>query len=130
MRAERLKGPMARSRRGRLIVVVALFALVIPSVVEFYTDWLWFGETGYQSVFLRKLTAQMALGAVAGALAFGALFINMRVALRGFVARQVLVNTREGPIAIALDPRRARAATTLVASLVAVLWGSSRRATG
>jgi uncharacterized membrane protein (UPF0182 family) len=114
---------MARSRRGRLIVVVALFALVIPSIVEFYTDWLWFGETGYQSVFLRKLTVQMALGAVAGALAFGALFINVRVALRGFVARQVLVNTREGPIAFAFDPRRARGATTLVAGLVAVLLG-------
>jgi uncharacterized protein len=123
MRAERLEGPMVRSRRGRLLVVVALFALLIPSVVEFYTDWLWFGETGYQSVFLRKLTAQMALGAVAGALAFGALFVNVRVALRGFVARQVFVNTREGPISIAFDPRRARAAITLVAGLVAVLLG-------
>jgi uncharacterized membrane protein (UPF0182 family) len=114
---------MARSRRGRLIVVVALFALMIPSVVEFYTDWLWFGETGYQSVFLRKLMAQVALGVVAGALAFGALFINVRVALRGFVARQVLVNMPDGPIAIAFDPRRARAAATLVAGLVAVLLG-------
>jgi uncharacterized membrane protein (UPF0182 family) len=123
MRAEKPEDRKARSRRGRLIFVVALFALTIPSIVEFYTDWLWFGETGYQGVFLRKLTTQVTFGAVAGVLAFGALFINIRVALRGFVAHQVVVNTREGPIAIAFDPRRARAVTTLAAGLVAVLLG-------
>jgi uncharacterized protein len=77
MRAQRLEGPVARSRRGRLIFIVAVVALAIPSAVEVYTDWLWFGETGYQRVFLRKLTAQMSLGAAGGALAFSALFLNI-----------------------------------------------------
>jgi uncharacterized membrane protein (UPF0182 family) len=114
---------MTRSRRSRLIFVVALFALLLPAAVEFYTDWLWFGETGYQGLFLRKLTAQLAIGAVAAALAFGVLFTNMRFALRGFVTRQVVVTTREGPMTMAFDPRRARAVTTLVLTLVAVVMG-------
>ena len=80
---------MTGSRRGRFIAVVALLVLLVPASVEFYTDWLWFGETGYQSVFLNKLTAQFFVGAVAAAFALGVLFINIRLALRGFVARQL-----------------------------------------
>ena len=115
---------MAARRRSRLIVfVVAALALVIPWAVGFYTDWLWFGETGYQRVFLRKLTAQMSLGAIAAALAFGALFINIRLALRGFVPRQVVVMTREGPLTIAFDPRLTRFVITVVAGGVALLLG-------
>ena len=122
MRSDERQYRLARSRRG-LIAVVALAVLAIPSGVEFYTDWLWFGETGYQSVFVRHLTVQGLLGIVAAALAFGVLFINMRLALRGFVARQLVMNTREGPLAIAFDPRRARKATMLVAGLLAALFG-------
>jgi uncharacterized membrane protein (UPF0182 family) len=114
---------MTGSRRGRFIAVVALFVLLVPASVEFYTDWLWFGETGYQSVFLKKLTAQFFVGAVAAAFALGVLFINIRLALRGFVSRQLVVTTREGPIAIAFDPRRTRAVTTLGATIVALLFG-------
>jgi uncharacterized membrane protein (UPF0182 family) len=112
----------ARHRRA-LLFIVALLALSVPAGVEFYTDWLWFGETGYQGLFLRKLTFQLLVGGAAAALAFGALFINMRWALRGFLPRQLVVTTREGPIAIAFDPRRARAVATLAATVVAVLAG-------
>ena len=27
---------------------------LVPAAIEFYTDWLWFGETGYQRVFLSE----------------------------------------------------------------------------
>ena len=114
---------MKGSRRGRFIAVVVLLVLLVPASVEFYTDWLWFGETGYQSVFLKKLTAQFFVGAVAAALALGVLLINIRLALRRFVSRQLVVTTREGPLAIAFDPRRTRAVTTLGATIVALLFG-------
>ncbi|MBV9820891.1 MAG: UPF0182 family protein, partial [Actinobacteria bacterium] len=43
------------SRRGKIIigVLVSLFVLlsVLGSLVRVYTDWLWFGEVGYRSVF-------------------------------------------------------------------------------
>ena len=114
---------MTGSRRVRFIAVVALLVLFVPASVEFYTDWLWFGETGYQSVFLKQLTEQFFVGAVAAAFALGVLFINIRLALRGFVARQLVVTTREGPIAIAFDPRRTRAITTVGATIAALLFG-------
>jgi len=107
-----------------LVVVLALLVFFgLPSAIALYTDWLWFGETGYQSVFVRKLTAQMSFGAVATALAFGALYLNIRLALRGFAARQVVLVTRDGPMTIVVDPGRARAVIVIVAGAVALLLG-------
>jgi uncharacterized membrane protein (UPF0182 family) len=111
-------------RRSRLLLVtIALMVLVVPAFVEFYTDWLWFGESGYQDVFFRMVASQAMLGGVAGALAFVVLLVNMRVAMWGFSPRQLVFTTREGPIAIPVDPRRARAGTVVVAGVVALLLG-------
>ena len=45
---------MTRSWRIPLFAALALLAIVVPAAVTFYTDWLWFGETGYQDVFLTN----------------------------------------------------------------------------
>ena len=47
-------------RRLRVFVVGGFFllAIVLPASITFYTDWLWFGEMGYQAVFARSLAAQ------------------------------------------------------------------------
>ncbi len=40
----------------RSIIVLVLIGLVVfvgPWLVTLYTDWLWFGEVGYEQVFLR-----------------------------------------------------------------------------
>ena len=49
--------------RLRPLLFAALFALVflLPGAVSFYTDWLWFGETGYQAVYGRTLYTQSLL---------------------------------------------------------------------
>ena len=67
-----------------LISVIALLLLVVfPSVAQLYTEWLWFGETGYQSIFLKSLATRGFLGVGVFAVAFGILFVNLRLALRG-----------------------------------------------
>ena len=43
-----------------LILLLFVLLLVVPSAVEYYTDWLWFRELGYEGVFLRTLNAQLA----------------------------------------------------------------------
>ena len=43
------------------IIVVAFVVFVVPSLVGFYTDWLWFGDVGYQRVFRTELTAKGSL---------------------------------------------------------------------
>ena len=62
---------MTRLLRLPVVIVVAAVFLVAPTLVQLYTEWLWFGEIGHQSVFVRSLTAQW----LAGVLGFGAAFV-------------------------------------------------------
>ena len=69
----------------RLIVaLVALLLLIsVPSFAEIYTEWLWFGETGFQPLFLKSLTTKGFLGLAVFAGAFAFLFANLRLAVKG-----------------------------------------------
>ena len=77
---------MRRESRIQLAIVglVVAIGFVWPSIAGYYTDWLWFGETGYQQVFLTSLLTRLGLGAAVGLAAFGLLFVNFRIALRRF----------------------------------------------
>ena len=70
-----------------LRIISALFVLLLiislPSFAEIYTEWLWFGETGFQPIFLKSLTTKALLGVVAFLFAFTFLFTNFRLAVRG-----------------------------------------------
>ena len=64
-------------------VLIALLLALLPPFAGFYTEWLWFGETGYQSVFLKSLTTRGVVGVGVFAIAFAVLFLNLRLAVRG-----------------------------------------------
>ena len=68
-------------------VIIALLALLllisVPSFAEVYTEWLWFGEIGLQSVFLKSLATKGLLGVVVFVGAFAFLFANLRLAVKG-----------------------------------------------
>ena len=67
-----------------VFVLIALLLLIaLPSFAEIYTEWLWFGEVGYQSVFLTSLTTRGLVGVGVFAIAFAVLFLNLRLAVRG-----------------------------------------------
>jgi len=54
--------------RGRLLLIL-LFLLAVflgGEGISFYTDWLWFREVGYQTIFARILTTQILLSASFG----------------------------------------------------------------
>jgi uncharacterized membrane protein (UPF0182 family) len=110
-------------RRLLIVAGVLLAAMLVPAAVTFYTDWLWFGETGYQPIFLRTLTAQSQLGAAALGLAFLVLFVNVMVALRTLTPRDWVLVTREGPVSIALDRRKVQPVATALAGVIAVMLG-------
>jgi uncharacterized protein len=94
-------------RPGRIAVVVGLvlIALIAPSLVKFYTDWLWFGEVGYQQVFTTMLRSQGLLFVIAFAVAVVWLAANIRVAVAGIGNLRPVFTTREG-IEIALPGGR------------------------
>ena len=114
---------MTRRWRIPLIGALALLVIVVPSAIRFYTDWLWFGETGYRDVFITTLAAEGTLAGAAMLLALGVLLLNLRVALRTHSTRQVALVTREGPIAITVDRRRVQTIGTALAVVIALIFG-------
>jgi uncharacterized protein len=103
------------------IVLVPVLVLAAPPLVDVYTDWLWFGETGYQAVFLRALTAQSTLGTAALVLALAWLLLNLRPAVEMATPRAFTIMTEQGPRSVAIGGRGFRWISYGLASLVAVI---------
>src|SRR5207253_8537357 len=62
-------------------ILVAL-VLAIPTAIQFYTDWLWFGELGYTSVLKTRVVTKWLLGLSSGFITFGVLWLNFAIARR------------------------------------------------
>jgi uncharacterized protein len=118
------------SFRGIVILgVVGFMLFAVPSLVALYTDWLWFGEVGYQDVFLRTLSARATLFAVVFVFAFALLYANVRVAQTAVKRRQFTIMTPQGPHVIAVGPQRIRSllyAGAALAAFLLALYASSR----
>src|SRR4051812_26399687 len=74
------------SRRGKrfLFSALAAFLLVfifIPWLAGFITDWLWFKEVGFQSVFLKSLLWRTGLFFSVGIVAYALFYVNGRTAV-------------------------------------------------
>ena len=75
--------PIPRSLRKILLWVVGLFfvgLIAIPWLASFFTDWLWFKEIGFQTVFTTSLVWRIVLFILGGALAFAFFYGNVRLA--------------------------------------------------
>src|SRR5690242_4919876 len=72
-------------RRILLAVLAAVFLVVvlIPWLASFATDWLWFKEIHFESVFVTSLVARVMLFVVTALVAFGFVYGNLRLASRG-----------------------------------------------
>ena len=91
---------MARPLRFKVLLAVALlFVLVtvIPTFVGFLTDWFWFREIGYQSVFTTELATKIGLFVGTGLIAYLFLALNVRLARSGPTRVPVLWRVRPGP---------------------------------
>ncbi len=111
--------------------LLLLFLLVtsVPTAVQFYTDWLWFREVGFEEVFLRTLGARVTLGGLAFVAVFLVLAGNFWIGLRGLRARELVVVTPEGPRVIGVNPGRIRPLVYAAAggvALLAALFASSQ----
>src|SRR4051812_4020266 len=88
-RGPRRTGTGQPPRPPRFVIIGAapLFAVVflLPAITTRLTDWLWFGEIGFQRIFVTKIVAQWSLALISGAVAFAVLYGNARYALRGLV---------------------------------------------
>ncbi|MFN7931049.1 MAG: UPF0182 family protein [Blastocatellia bacterium] len=71
-----------RWRRWVVLSLLLLLLIVWPLWANFYTDWLWFQELGFQSVFATMLTARFLCGLLGGIVAALLFWASLRVALR------------------------------------------------
>ena len=92
--------PLPRSlRRIVLGIIAAVFValIVIPWLASFFTDWLWFKEVGFQTVFATSLIWRIVLFFVGGAFTFAYFYGNVRLARGAGTAFPVLfVNRGDG----------------------------------
>jgi uncharacterized membrane protein (UPF0182 family) len=89
--------PVPRSRVVLLLLIasIAAFLFLFPVLSGFLTDWWWFKEIGYRSVFIRELVTRAVLFLAAGGLSAGVLYINLRAAQRGMVPNPIVLQLGE-----------------------------------
>jgi hypothetical protein len=81
-----------------LILVTATMALLSMTghILGLYTDWLWFRDAQFTSVFVTVLQTQVLLGVVTGAAFFLILYGNVTLARR-LAPREALVAAEDAP---------------------------------
>ena len=109
-----------RSMRALLITLAVLAFFGGPSLVTFYSDWLWFGELGHQPVFTTILQAQSALFIATFAVALIWLTVNLRTALAGLGHVRPVFMTREGLELTLPGQQQLRTLALAVAAVVSV----------
>jgi uncharacterized membrane protein (UPF0182 family) len=106
------------------LFLAAIFLLTsIPSFAEFYTDWVWYQEVGYERVFVKSLSARAVTGTAVGVAVFVFLWLNLRPALRHLPRREFAIATPEGPRIITVDTSRLRTLGNVLALGAAALVG-------
>jgi uncharacterized membrane protein (UPF0182 family) len=112
-------------RLSRTLILLTLLAVTtaVPGCVEFYTDWLWFKEVGFEQVFLRSLTARTTVTAATGLVIFAILRVNLAVVFRSLRPRHFTIATTAGPQVIRMDPGRYRPHVMLAAGIAALFMG-------
>ncbi len=112
-----------------LLLLLLLLGSAVPAVAEFYTDWLWFKEVGYEQIFLRSLSARGITGLGTAIVVFALLWGNLRPALSTLRRRDFTISTPEGPRVISVDTTRVKTmafAAVIVASLFLGLFSASQ----
>ena len=115
------------------LVLLALGLLVFlggPSLLRYYTDWLWFGEVGYRQVFLTMIRSQGTLFSLSFIVATIWLVANLNVALNAIGSLRPVFTTREGIQLTLPGGQQLRTLARGVAILVAASSASSFLASG
>jgi uncharacterized protein len=111
------------ARLNRMIGRSLLFLLLIPIGIavswaaSFYTDWLWFGSLGYESVLVTMVTARATLYVLALVLFLALAFPNLAYAFRATSGVPLIPH----PVIKASDYRFARTVLVRVTAGITVL---------
>ena len=73
-----------RARNITILVIVSFILWGFFSLINFFTDWMWFDELGYVSVFLKKLTTQLKFGIPMFVVLSGLMYLYLTGLRRGY----------------------------------------------
>jgi uncharacterized membrane protein (UPF0182 family) len=79
--------------RGLLVIGAILALVVLPNLIDFLMEWLWFGAAGYRSVYLTSLRSQASLGAFILGFAFAVLYGNLWLAVSSIASPYIVIGT-------------------------------------
>ena len=116
--------------RGLVVVGAILAFVILPNLIDFLMEWLWFGAAGYRSVYVTSLRAQASLGAFILGFAFALLYGNLWIAVSSIASPYIVIGTgAAGTVQPAMvrreQIRRLVGIGSLVVSLMISLAGSS-----
>src|SRR5215204_1906236 len=74
-----------------LFAVVAF--IILPNLIQFLIEWLWFGAAGYRQVYVTSLRAQASLFTFILGFAFVMLYGNLWVAVSSIASPYILIGT-------------------------------------
>ncbi|MDQ3070942.1 MAG: UPF0182 family protein, partial [Acidobacteriota bacterium] len=95
-----------RSFPGLFVFALVVLFVLLPSVAVFWTDWLWFIETGYLPVFEKSLRAQALTFGATFLIAFGFLYGNLRLARASFRQPQLVLGATIDGRPVIVESRR------------------------
>ena len=123
--------PLPRAlRRAVLWILTGVFValIVVPWLASFATDWLWYGEIGFRSVFTTSLVWRIGLFVVGGSVAFAYFYGNVRIARGAGTGFPVLYVNRGDGVTVDLSRTLTRLflpAAVLLAFLTAISASAS-----
>ena len=105
------------------LAIAALLAFVIlPSLVDFLMEWLWFGAVGYRDVFLQSLKTRASIGSFVLGIAFFVLYGNLWIAISSIASPYIVIGTGGGTVQPAMVRReQLRKLTGIGAAVIALM---------
>ena len=85
-----------KKKRGikiAVLVIVVILAL-IGLLLTFITDFLWFGEIGYVSVFFKRLVTELVLGIPGFIILTLLTFVYLKLLKKNYIKSVLLQNVR------------------------------------
>lgn len=103
----------ARQMKGTFgfIALLALFVILFR-IIGLVTDWFWFQEVGYETIFTVTLLAKIKTGALFGAGFFLILYVNLWIAIR--MSREPLFGEITGGIELPIGELKPAALNILI----------------
>ena len=116
--------------RGVFLLVGIVTFIILPNLVEFLIEWLWFGAVGYRDVYVTSIRAQASLGSFILGFAFAMLYGNLWLAVSSIASPYIVIGTGAAgtvqPSMIRREQiRKMVGIGSLVVSLMISLAGSS-----